>query len=52
MVYSIITKQSGAMMCDQFQQLLSTMTAGLNPVKLAVTFAMSPGKVSILKGVD
>ena len=52
MASSRVTKQSGFVTKDQFQQLLETMTAGLNPVKLAVTFAMSPGKVSILKGVD
>ena len=44
MSYSRGTKKSGAIMEDQFQQLLVTITEGLNPFKPAATFARIPGQ--------
>ena len=40
------------MMEYQFQQLLETMKAGLNPFKSEATFARPPGKGSTEKGMD
>ena len=52
MASSRVTKQSGFVTKDQFQQLLETMTAGLNPVKPASTFEITPGQYIIEKLID
>ena len=43
------TQKSGAMKEDQFQQLLENRTEGLDPVKPATNFSITPGQASIEK---
>ena len=52
MYSSIGTKKYGAMTDDQFKQLLETMTAGLDPFKTEVTFAITTGQANIEKLID
>ena len=52
MASSRSAKQSGDMADDQFQQLLTTMMAGINPVKKAANFSRTPGQASIEEVID
>ena len=46
------TKQSRGIKDNQFQKLLTTMTAGLNPIKPSATFSIIPGQYSIEEVID
>ena len=52
MASSIDLNQSVAMTEYQLEQLLEAMTAGMNLVKPASTFAITPGQASIGKLID
>ena len=52
MTYSRGTKKYGFMRDDQFQQILATMMAVLNPVKSTATFLITPVHHSIKEVID
>ena len=52
MAYSRVTNKYGAMTNYQLKELLSTMVAGLDPVKPTATFSRTPGQASIEKSMD